>query len=101
MDYQVILAPSARQDLTDITSHIAQHDPVAALRLGDQLLDVAETLAGFPNRGRMVPEFGRPNWREIIFRSFRIIYRVNSATHQVEVSRFWHAARGFPRIPPM
>lgn len=101
MDYQVILAPSARQDLTDITSYIAQHDPAAALRLGDQLLDVAETLARFPDRGRTVPEFHRPNWREVIFRSFRIIYRVNRAKRQIQVSRFWHAARGFPRISPV
>ena len=42
MDYQVILAPDALQDLTDIAGYIAQHDPAAALRLGDELLDVAE-----------------------------------------------------------
>ena len=43
----------------------------------------------------------RPDWREVIHRSFRIIYRVSQTTHQVEVSRFWHAARGFPHLPLM
>jgi len=37
--------------LTDITGHIAQHDPAAALRLGDELLDVAEALPRFPLAG--------------------------------------------------
>jgi toxin ParE1/3/4 len=99
MDYQVILAPDALQDLTDIAGHIAQHDVAAALRLGDELLDVAEALSQFPNRGRTVPEFKRPDWREIIYRSYRIIYRVHRAKRRVEVSRFWHAARGFPHLP--
>jgi len=99
MDYQVILAPDALQDLTDIAGYIAQHDPAAALRLGDELLDVAEALGRFPLRGRVVPEFDRPDWREVIHRSFRIIDRVNLTEQRIEVARFWHAARGFPHLP--
>ncbi len=99
MDYQVLIAPAARQDLRDITGHIAAHDSRAALRLGDELLDVADSLRRFPQRGRTVPEFDRPEWREVVYRSFRIIYRVNRTQRQIEVSRFWHAARGFPHIP--
>ena len=57
------------------------------------------SLHTFPERGRIVPEFRRPELREIIFRSFRIIYRMNNADQSVEIVRFWHAARGFPRIP--
>ena len=44
----------------------------------------------------MVSEFDDPNIREIIFRSYRIVYRVNHEQKAVEVSRFWHAARGTP-----
>ena len=29
----------------------------------------------------------------------RLIYRVNTGKHCVEVVRFWHAARGFPQVP--
>jgi plasmid stabilization system protein ParE len=99
MDYQVILATEALGDLEDIVCHIARHDNDAARRLGDQLLDLAEALTTFPNRGRIVPELGRRDWREVIYRSFRIIYRVNEAKRQIQVSRFWHASRGFPVIP--
>jgi plasmid stabilization system protein ParE len=47
----------------------------------------------------MVPEFGRPEVREIIFRSYRIIYRINQTDRSLEIVRFWHGARGFPHIP--
>ena len=80
-------------------SAIARHDNDAARRLGDQLLDLAEALMRFPNHGRVVPELGRRDWREVIYRSFRVIYRVNEAKRLIQVSRFWHASRGFPVIP--
>jgi plasmid stabilization system protein ParE len=47
----------------------------------------------------MVPEFRRPEMREMIFRSYRIIYRINERDKSLEIVRFWHAARGFPHIP--
>jgi plasmid stabilization system protein ParE len=50
--------------------------------------------------GRVVPEFGVPSIREIIFKSYRIVYRVNHESRVVEVSRFWHGARGTPELPP-
>jgi len=37
-----------------------------------------------------------PDVREIIFKSYRIVYRIRAGC--VEVIRFWHAARGTPEI---
>jgi toxin ParE1/3/4 len=99
MDFTVFLSSRALSDLERIVAFIALDNAVAAERLGNQLLDAALSLTHFPERGRMVPEFRRPQLREIVFRSYRIIYRVNSADHSLEIVRFWHAARGFPRIP--
>jgi len=99
MDFKVFLSEDALSDLERIVAYIAPHNPDAAERMGNRLLDAALSLGTFPERGRMVPEFKRPELREIIFRSYRIIYRLNSAEMAVEVIRFWHAARGFPHIP--
>ena len=52
-----------------------------------------------PERGRVVPEFRRSELREIILRSYRIIYRINELDKSIEIVRFWHGARGFPRLP--
>ena len=99
MDFKVFLSSDALRDLERIVAYIALDNVAAAQRIGNQLLDAALSLATFPERGRMVPEFRRPQLREIVFRSYRIIYRVNSADSTLEIVRFWHAARGFPRIP--
>lgn len=99
MGWQVIIAPSARSDLADIVRYIAQHNSDAAARLGYELITRAESLTQFPEIGRMVPEFRRPDLREIICRSYRIIYRLKRDNQQVQIVRFWHGARGFPHIP--
>ena len=99
MDFQVFLSDDALTDLERIVAYIAPHNPVAAERLGNQLLDAALALNTFPERGRVVPESRRVELREIIFRSYRIIYRMNRADQSLEVVRFWHGARGFPHIP--
>jgi len=81
-------------DLERIVTYIALQNPSAAERMGNLLLDAALSRHKFPERGRIVPEL-----HEIIFRSYRIIYRVNDANRSVEVIRIWRAARGFPHVP--
>jgi plasmid stabilization system protein ParE len=98
MDFKVFLSSDALTDLERIVTYIAPHNPVAAERMGNQLLDAALSLHALPERGRIVPEFRRPDLREIIIRSYRVIYRVNTSDQSLEIVRFWHAARGFPHI---
>jgi addiction module RelE/StbE family toxin len=99
MGWQVIIAPSAQSDLADIVRYIAQHNSDAAARLGYELITRTERLADFPEIGRIVPEFRQQNLREIICRSYRIIYRLRPDKKQIQIVRFWHGARGFPHIP--
>jgi plasmid stabilization system protein ParE len=99
MDFKVFLSEVALNDLERIVVYIAPLNPIAAEQLGNQLLDAALSLHSFPERGRMVPEFRQPELREIIFRSYRIIFRMNNTDQNLEIVRFWHGARGFPHIP--
>ena len=99
MGWKVIIAPSAQADLEDIVRYIARHNPDAAARMGYGLIARAEGLAAFPEMGRVVPEFRQSNLREVIHRTFRVIYRVQRETEVIEIVRFWHGARGFPHIP--
>ncbi len=99
MGWKVIIAPSAARDLENIVAFIARDNPDAAERLGLRLIARAETLALFPFMGRIIPEFRNPALREIIHRSYRVMYRVNAKAEALEIIRFWHGARGFPVIP--
>ena len=95
--FKVVFAPRADADLKSITSFIARRSSAeVAGRFGNQLIDKALTLTTLPERGRVVPEFDHPSIREIIFKTYRIIYRIQDDV--IQVIRFWHAARGTPQI---
>ena len=98
MAYKLIWAPSAILDLKDIVSFIAESSPENSVRFGRKIFQQVEQLTNFPESGRIVPEFDDPVIREIIRKPCRIIYRLKSQSHIVEIVRIWHAARGVPEI---
>ena len=98
MDYKVILSPRAIRDLGEIVRYVSINNPQAAQDLGYSLIDAALSLRAQPERGRLVPEFADGITRELIYRPYRIVYRVNTQQRAVWVSRFWHAARGTPEV---
>ena len=98
MGYQVTLAPSARRDLRDIVRYVSLDSPDRAVTFGRFLVSNTKRLANFPEMGRIVPELDDLSIREIVVRSYRVIYRVDHDNHWVEVVRFWHGARGTPEV---
>ena len=59
-----------------IARYIARDRPIAAQTCVDRLVDRAELASETPWAGRVVPEFGRKDIREVFLRSYRIMYRV-------------------------
>jgi plasmid stabilization system protein ParE len=78
--------------------YISFDAPDRALQFGLFLISRTRLLAQSPELGRVVPEFEDPLIREIVVRSYRVIYRLDDSRRLVEVVRFWHAARGAPDI---
>jgi len=76
MAWKVIVSPSANADLANIVAYISRRNAPAAERLGNLLIDRAESIARFPEIGRTVPEYKNKLLREIIVRSYRVIYHV-------------------------
>lgn len=98
MAYKVIWSPSAVRDLRDLASYIAEFHPTAAERFAQSVFESVEYLADFPKSGRVVPELEDPRIREVIRKPCRVVYRVKSKEHSIEIVRVWHAARGIPEI---
>ncbi len=98
MDCQVVLTPQAIADLREIVEFIALQNPERARSFGNELIDSALSLKTFPERGRIVAEINEPSVREIIHAPFRIIYEYFPNGPAVYVLRFWHGARGKPRV---
>lgn len=68
----------AGENLADIEEFIARDSPERAARFVDAIIDHAETmLADNPGSGRIVPEIGSPGIRELIYRGYRVVYRLN------------------------
>jgi toxin ParE1/3/4 len=80
MRYEVLLTPDAEHDLEAIHDFIAESDSsVAAERVLDRLTATVETLATLPERGshpRELLALGFREYRQVIFRPWRVIYRV-------------------------
>jgi toxin ParE1/3/4 len=96
MDYKVIYSPTAIGDLAEIVRFVAQDDPQAALRLGKQLADDADSLARLPYRFPKVRR--RANIRRLVTGQYLILYRIVQTAKIVEIPRFWHGARETPRL---
>jgi toxin ParE1/3/4 len=73
----VIWSRRAREDLAAIFRFIASDDRAAAARWVARLIERGESLAALPRTGRVVPELGRGDLRELVVRTYRIVYRVD------------------------
>ena len=67
-------------DLRAIDDYIAADNPEAADRWVGRLIAKAEAAARLPMVGRVVPEKGRPDIREVFLRTYRIVYRVREGS---------------------
>jgi plasmid stabilization system protein ParE len=72
-------------------AYIAADDPAAARRWLRRLLERVESLTGFPDSGRAVPEYAREDMREIVGGAYRVMYR--RGKRSVEIAAVHHHAR--------
>ena len=96
MARRVVWTQTAAQDLDETAEYIARDSPRYAATFVRQLRERAHSLATFAERGRMVPEFNDSSIRELIVRSYRLIYHVSPDT--VSVLGIIHGARDLPRL---
>ena len=90
----ITFAASAVKDLEAIrTWYAEQQVPAVGERLLMEVISQVERLTDFPESGRIVPEFGIVNLREIIYSPFRIVYRLDKS--RVRIVRVWRSERLF------
>lgn len=83
--------PEALADIEAIKEYIARSSVQYAALMALRLVQSVERLEQFPDSGRMVPEFGRADLREVLEGRYRVVDR-RLAT-KVEVLAVWHGAR--------
>ena len=73
---KIIWSPLAIERAYEAASYIAQDKPEAALNWLAGLFKVTDRLERFPKSGRIVPEISSEEFRELIYLSHRVIYRI-------------------------
>jgi toxin ParE1/3/4 len=77
---------------------LPRDNPRRAESFAYELMTRTDILQEHPEAGRIVPEYRNARIREIIFRPYRIVYRLDVERKLVAIARVWHAARGSPPV---
>ncbi|MBN1419343.1 MAG: type II toxin-antitoxin system RelE/ParE family toxin [Planctomycetes bacterium] len=88
---EVTWTSQALDDLEAICLFISRDAPPYAAVLADRAFQAAERLCDHPRSGRVLPELGMPDVREVLLGSYRLIYRIRG--DQVQVLTVHHGAR--------
>ena len=85
----------ANNDLIQIYTYINQDSIYYSIKTINSIVDLVDNLKVLPYIGRKIPEYNEDNERELIYKSYRIIYKINS--NKVFIRRIWHSARKLPQ----
>jgi len=69
--------------LREIELYIARDNRITAEKFIDKLVELAESLIKNSERGRVVPEFSLPQIRELLYKSYRIVYLIKKSRIEI------------------
>jgi addiction module RelE/StbE family toxin len=81
---RLIWTQEALEKLVEIEAFITADNSERARAFVDELIDHTEKI--FPERpllGRMVPEIAHPHIRELLFKKYRIVYRIRKKSIEI------------------
>lgn len=80
---KVIWSNESLKQLIEIEQFISKDNPERAIIFIDKLIDRGEKIKDYPFKGRIVPEFSINEIREVLEKSYRIVYRISE--NQIEI----------------
>lgn len=93
MARKIIWSPRAYALLEEAAAYVEERSPSAARQLVIDVVQAAESLAEYPERGRLIPELRDSLHREIFVHKYRLVYQI--ATERVAIVALVHGARDF------
>ena len=93
----VIWTETALKDLDQAAEFIARDSKFYAAAFIREVRKAARSLKRFAERGRIVPEVGKPEIRELFVRRYRLIYKIDGVD-RIYIVRFIHGARDFSTL---
>jgi toxin ParE1/3/4 len=93
MARRVIWTEAASSDLEEAAGYIARDSRFYAAAFVREVRAAVRSLRVSSERGRVVPELGRPEIRELLVRSYRLVYNITPG--RIHVVALIHGARDF------
>ena len=90
----IVWSPLAVDRASEIASYIAQDKPSAAEKWIKTVFSKVEQLKSAPEIGRIVPEIGNNQFRELIYGNYRVIYRIEA--EQISILTIRHGKQILP-----
>jgi plasmid stabilization system protein ParE len=93
--YRVIVTPEAQAGIRQAFEYIYERAPLNAARWLQRLYQRVDTLEHFPERCAFARErqFLEEDLRQLVFQSYRVVFRVDETHHTVYVLYVRHAKR--------
>lgn len=85
----------ADNDLIQIYNYIYKDSIYYAIKTINNIVDLVDNLKILPYTGRKIPELNNKNNRELIYKSYRIMYSIEF--NKIFIRRIWHSARKLPK----
>ena len=96
MARKVVWSHEAAEDLAAVAEYIARDSSFYAASFVQEIIEAGRSLNEFAERGRVVPELGNQDIRELFVREYRLIYKVEKS--QVAVLGLIHGRRDLKRL---
>jgi len=90
---EVVFTDRFLSRVEEYSDYIALDDIQMAIKWARGVFELCEKLSLQPKLGRMVPEFGRSEIREIIHGNYRLVYELKK--NQVYFLTVWHTKQRF------
>ncbi len=91
---KIVWSPLALDRVSEIAEYIAEDNPDAAKLWLIEIFGVVGRLEDWPRSGRVVPEAGRDEIREILHNNYRVIYRIEAK--QISILTVRHGRQLLP-----
>ncbi|MEX0781613.1 MAG: type II toxin-antitoxin system RelE/ParE family toxin [Dehalococcoidia bacterium] len=94
MSQPIEWSPEAVDALEEIHAFMEQRSPAAASRFVDDVADIVQTVATFPEIGRVVEPESNRRFRQMPIGNYRVVYRLHA--DGITIETIVHASAELP-----
>jgi len=97
---KLVWSPLAVERALEAKAYIASDNPKAADKWASGLVSAVSKLKRHPKLGRVVPEIGLEEYRQLVYGNYRVVYWISTSTICVLTVRHFSCLMDFDDLKP-